>query len=210
MQSIQFVNYLVLIVVISLWCIVHSVMISLTVTRYLKLKKPNQYRYYRLFFNFIALLTLAPVIWYKYSLQTEPLFEFSGYLQGLQIVSICLAVILFFLGAKKYDSRRFLGLSQLKESESAPGITQSGGLDTSGVLSIIRHPWYTGLLLVLWARPMDISTIILNAIFTIYLFFGAYLEEKKLINEFGEVYVQYQKQVSMMFPVKWLFARFIS
>ena len=207
MQTIQYTDYLKLALVIASWCLLHSAMISLTVTHYLKQKVPDQYRYYRLFFNFIAVLTLIPVIWYKYSLQTEAIFNWAGYLRVVQVILICTGIALFFLGAQKYDFRRFLGLSQLNETKSSIGLTQSGELDTSGILSVVRHPWYTGLLLVLWARPMDISTLVLNSVFTTYLFVGAYLEERKLLNEFGETYKQYQNNVSMLFPVKWLFAK---
>ena len=207
MQSVYSSEYLKLSAFIGLWCFLHSAMISLTVTQYLKKHFPDRYRFYRLFFNLIALLTLIPVIWYKYSLQTETLFDWDGFLRPLQIIFICTAILLFYLGAAKYDSRRFLGLSQLNETESSIGITQSGELDTSGILGVIRHPWYSALLLILWARPMDISTLILNIIFTIYLFIGAYLEERKLLKEFGEHYSQYQKNVSMLIPVKWLISK---
>jgi len=203
MQSVNYTEYLKLTAFLSLWCFLHSAMISLTVTQYLKQHFPHRYRFYRLFFNLVALLTLIPVIWYKYSLQTETLFDWDGFLRPLQVIFICTAIILFFLGARKYDSRRFLGLSQLNETESSTGITQSGELNTSGIHSVIRHPWYTALLLLLWARPMDTSTIILNSVFTIYLFIGASLEERKLINEFGEAYKEYQRNVSMLVPVKW-------
>lgn len=83
-------------------------------------------------------------------------------------------------------------------------ITESGELDKSGVLGIIRHPWYLAAILLIWARPLDISTIIVNFIFTFYLIAGAYLEERKLIREFGEKYLNYQKRVSMLVPYKWL------
>jgi protein-S-isoprenylcysteine O-methyltransferase Ste14 len=204
MQTIQYSDYLILALIITLWCLLHSAMISLTVTRYLKRCAPDKYRYYRLFFNCIALLTLIPVIWYTFSLQTEAVFDWHGYLRPVQVILIGTGVMLFFLGVRKYDARRFLGLSQLNETESSMGITQSGELNTSGILAVMRHPWYAGLLLILWARPMDISTLILNSVFSLYLFFGAYLEERKLLNEFGKNYRQYQHNVSMLLPVKWL------
>jgi hypothetical protein len=37
-----------------------------------------------------------------------------------------------------------------------------------------------------------------------------YLEEKKLIGEFGEKYIAYQKKVSMLIPYKWLKAKIIN
>jgi methanethiol S-methyltransferase len=206
MQTSSF-EYLKLFLFLSLWCFLHSAMISIKATDFLKQYASNHYRYYRLFFNFIALLTLIPLIWYKYTLQSNMIFDWDGLLRPIQLILICIAITLFYLGSTKYDSRRFLGLSQLNETKSLSGITESGELNTSGILGIIRHPWYTGLLLLLWARPIDTSTLILNSVFTAYLFIGAYLEERKLINEFGDTYKQYKQNVSMLFPVKWLYKK---
>jgi protein-S-isoprenylcysteine O-methyltransferase Ste14 len=33
---------------------------------------------------------------------------------------------------------------------------------------------------------------------------GAFLEERKMLAEFGEEYIGYQRRVSMLFPFKWL------
>jgi protein-S-isoprenylcysteine O-methyltransferase Ste14 len=51
---------------------------------------------------------------------------------------------------------------------------------------------------------LDISVIIVNVILTSYLIVGTHLEEKKLVMEFGEKYLIYQKRVSMLIPYKWL------
>jgi protein-S-isoprenylcysteine O-methyltransferase Ste14 len=51
---------------------------------------------------------------------------------------------------------------------------------------------------------LDVSAILVNVILTSYLIVGTYLEEKKLIGEFGEKYLAYQKRVSMLMPYKWL------
>jgi len=44
----------------------------------------------------------------------------------------------------------------------------------------------------------------MNLILTSYLIVGTYLEEKKLVREFGENYRNYQKKVSMLIPYTWL------
>jgi protein-S-isoprenylcysteine O-methyltransferase Ste14 len=51
---------------------------------------------------------------------------------------------------------------------------------------------------------MDVSVIFVNVILTSYLIVGTLLEERKLIGEFGEEYLAYQKRVSMLIPFKWL------
>jgi protein-S-isoprenylcysteine O-methyltransferase Ste14 len=66
------------------------------------------------------------------------------------------------------------------------------------------YPWYAGAIALIWARHLDVSAIIVNVILTTHLTIGTYLEERKLVVEFGDKYRQYQKEVSMFIPYKWL------
>lgn len=74
----------------------------------------------------------------------------------------------------------------------------------SGILGVIRHPWYLATILLIWARPLDISAILINSILAVYVLTGAFLEEKKLLLEFGDKYRAYQNKVSMFIPYKWV------
>lgn len=204
MEPVPSSAYVILAMVTCAWCVLHSGMISVTVTRYLQQRTGQHFRLYRLFFNIIALLTLIPVIVYQQSLQGTALFSWEGYLRIIQILLIVSGIVLFLLGAKKYDACQFLGLSQLSTGNHSQSLASDGKLDTSGVHQFVRHPWYTGLLLILWARPLDISTIVVNTVFSIYLLIGSGLEERKMVMEFGDVYRAYQKDVSILFPLKWL------
>ena len=206
MDSIHYSSYLFLSLAIVTWCALHSAMISVKVTQFLQTHAAEHYRYYRLFFNLVAIASLIPVIIYQRSLQIEPFFDWDGYLRIIQIAFIILGVIFFLLGAKKYDSRRFFGIAQLKDTDSHQSMNATGELDTTGIHGLVRHPWYTALLLILWARPLDISTLVLNTVFSAYLIIGSLLEERKLVMEFGDAYRHYQKTVSMLLPLKWLWS----
>ena len=182
-------------------------MISISVTEYLKKHLGSGFRFYRLFFNLVSFLTLIPVAWFAYSVRTEPIFQWNGYLHLVQILLIAIAILLFFLGGRLYDPLVLLGIKQIKAGASNKALTDSGEINTSGILGITRHPWYLAAILIIWARQMDVSAFIVNVIFTFYLVVGTYLEEKKLIREFGEQYLEYQKSVSMLVPYKWLRAK---
>ena len=121
-----------------------------------------------------------------------------------QVLLIAIAVLLFFLGGRQYDARQFLGINQIKKGTPNRGISDTGELETAGVLGITRHPWYLATILLIWARQLDLSLIAVNVILTSYLIIGSYLEERKLIREFGENYLTYQERVSMLIPYKWL------
>jgi protein-S-isoprenylcysteine O-methyltransferase Ste14 len=126
-----------------------------------------------------------------------------------QVLILAIAVLLFFLGGRHYDLRQVVGIQQIREGTSNKAITDTGELDTSGILGITRHPWYLRVILLIWARQLDVSVICVNVILTAYLIVGTYLEEKKLIREFGEKYLAYQQKVSMLIPYKWLKERII-
>ena len=53
-------TYLFLALAWTAYCALHSAMISETVTGFLKRRLGDSFRFYRLFFNAIALITLIP------------------------------------------------------------------------------------------------------------------------------------------------------
>ena len=210
MEPIDFTKYLILSLLVVAWCVLHSVMISVSVTEYLKKRLGFIFRFYRLFFNLIGIMTLIPVALFAYSIRTQVIFNWNGYMRIGQVILLGIAVLLFFLGGRHYDARQFLGIKQIREGTSNMVITDTGELDTSGVLGITRHPWYLASILFIWARQLDLSAIFVNVILTLYLIVGTYLEEKKLIGEFGEKYLVYQKRVSMLIPYKWIKLKIIN
>jgi protein-S-isoprenylcysteine O-methyltransferase Ste14 len=46
--------------------------------------------------------------------------------------------------------------------------------------------------------------LLTSMVITGYFIIGAFLEERKLLAEFGEEYIGYQRRVSMLFPFKWV------
>lgn len=195
---------LILAALVIAWCFLHSAMISISVTEYLKRSLGSRYRYYRLFYNVVSALTLVPVVLFAYSVRTQPIFSWDGYLRIVRLLLLGIGGLLFFLGARHYDARQLLGIKQIQEGTSNKAITDSGELDTSGVLGVIRHPWYSGGMLLIWAGQLDVSAILVNSILTAYLIMGTFLEERKLVREFGDEYRTYRKRVSLFIPFLWL------
>ena len=204
MESTDYTEYLILSLLLILWCVIHSAMISIAVTEYVKKRLGSNYRFYRVFFNLISILTLIPVALFAHSAQTPAIFQWSGYMRLGQALIFGFAVLFFSLGWRHYDIRQVLGIKQISEGTADRAITETGELDTSGVLGMTRHPWYLATMLLIWARQMDVAAIIVNVILTSYLIVGTYLEEKKLLREFGENYRNYQNKVSMLIPFNWL------
>lgn len=66
-----------------------------------------------------------------------------------------------------------------------------------------RHPIMLGALIGLWCVPeMTATKFVMTALFTLYIFIGVSFEEKDLIREFGDRYLQYKNRVGMFFSWK--------
>lgn len=195
---------LMLAVLWIIWCAIHSGMISVTATGYLKRWLGRRFRTYRLIFNLVALATVIPVIVYEQWLRGPMLFRWEGFLILFQMILLISALLLFLAGARHYDLLQFSGLRQIKTGSSHNALTESGELDTTGILYITRHPWYLGGILIIWTRDVDISALVTNIILTLYFIVGTVLEERKLLIEYGDDYRRYQEKVSMLIPIKWL------
>lgn len=100
----------------------------------------------------------------------------------------------------------FLGLRQLFSSRKHRVLTKSGEFKADGLLRLIRHPWYLAAIILIWSRSQSVTTaeLVTDLVFTLYLIIGTVLEERKLVRQFGEHYRQYQQEVSMLFPAKWI------
>ena len=122
---------------------------------------------------------------------------------------LLLAIYLFWAGARHYDLLQFLGFRNIQNDAACSLISANCELETAGILGIVRHPWYAGGILVLWSRNLDGSALVVNLVLTAYFIVGAWLEERKLLAQFGDAYRIYQRDVSMLFPLKWLRAKVI-
>ena len=181
---------------------IHSLLISVTVTDFAQRKLGRHYRFYRLFYNAAALITIAPLLVHTSRMAGPAFFTWNGPLLGLKWILNLAGVLLFAAALRHYSFLHLLGAGQILEG-NRPTAAAPGGIVSTGVMGLIRHPFYTGALLIFWAQNLDGIRLMVNIILTVYMVIGTFLEERKLVREFGAEYVTYQQRVSMFFPWKW-------
>lgn len=108
--------------------------------------------------------------------------------------------LLAFISIHLIDSRELFGLRQVhaflkrRPPEPVP-------FKTPQLYRLVRHPLYIGLLLAFWATPgMSLGHLLFAAMTTGYILVAVQLEERDLVNAFGEDYRRYQQRVPQFLP----------
>lgn len=181
----------------AIYGLVHSILTSDTAKGFGELIMNK--RYYRLFFNIFATLTLIPILALPVLLPDQPWYAIPAPYATLAQAGQALSLILLTYSVIQTGALNFLGIEQLykPKSDSPPK------LNTSGLYRYIRHPLYTFSMILLWLTPtMTTNTAAFYLAISLYFIIGGYNEEKKLVNAFGDDYIAYQQKTGMFLPIK--------
>jgi methanethiol S-methyltransferase len=192
---------------VLLWGALHSLLASLKAKEMiLRWSGGALGRYYRLVYNLLAGLSFLPVLVMAAVNPDRTLYSVRLPWSALMVFGEILAVITLLVGFRQTDTWEFLGLRQLKGGASGgypggPMETAQGHLITSGMYRFVRHPLYSAGMAFIWLIPlMTVNVLAINIAITVYVVFGAYFEERKLRQEFGQEYTDYAAKTPMFVP----------
>jgi protein-S-isoprenylcysteine O-methyltransferase Ste14 len=185
-----------LIFTITLWGVIHSLLASLgSKSFFLRLMGSGFMKSYRLLYNFIAVISIVPVLYLLVSLPDKTLYQVPAPWKYLMLAGQAVSALFLIVAVLQTDILSFAGLRQLVEEEEV------GNLVTNGLYRSVRHPLYTFSLMILWFSPaMSMNSFIIYAVLTIYVLIGIFFEERKLLREFGQAYEQYKSVTPMLIP----------
>ena len=179
--------------------VLHSVLADNKVKQFFEQKMGKTYSYYRLLYNLQALLFLVAILVYQRTLPVERLWDFDWRIHVVGNVLKYGGLLIVLIAISGYNLKEFSGLAFSPRNANAG----SGTLKTTGLLRYVRHPIYTGTFLFIWGlfiEEASIRNLIMAVCVTVYVRIGIVFEERKLIAEFGENYLEYRRQVPMLFP----------
>ncbi|WP_075859969.1 methyltransferase family protein [Carboxydothermus pertinax] len=181
-------KYLILIILWLVFCFLHSFLIHPPVENFLKNKFFPE-NSYRIFYNLISIFSFAIAYLYlKINFPEPKLISIPFWLSAIFVVS---GVFLTLWSFSYYDLKEFLGFT----SKNTINFVRKGPL------KYLRHPLYLAALLLIWSASFNLPRLLVNIILSGYIFLGIKLEERKLINIFGEEYENYKKEVPALFPL---------
>lgn len=184
-----------------IFSLIHSFTASLTFKDLAKKIMGDAYRYYRFIYVFISVVSWILLMHIFAPEINGSLYIISGlpnYL--LRFVQIS-SVLLVIKSLKAFDASDFVGIKSLLTKN--PPSAEVSQLYTKGLYGLTRHPIYLFSITLIWANPiMTYYWLSLCILITTYCYIGSIFEERKLILQFGQQYVEYQKKVPRIIPFR--------
>jgi protein-S-isoprenylcysteine O-methyltransferase Ste14 len=194
------VSFILILLAVLIYGLVHSLLASLWAKeRTRRWLGQLADRWYRLIYNLFAIASFLPVFALLVLLPDREIYRIPFPWLLITLTFQGIAIFTLLAGLLQTGIRSFIGFQQL----TAPEAENPSKLEVSGLYRWVRHPLYTAGLLFIWLAPrMTTNLLALNSGLTLYIFIGAFFEERKLMREFGEAYIRYRKTTPMLIPWK--------
>ena len=199
------VDIFIIILLFTLFAFSHTLLASNKTKKAIAEKLGEKIAFYRVFYNLSSLLLF--IVYYVvapkpnvivYDLQ----FPFDIITFALQVLSL----IGLVWATRPVNLNEFIGVSQIKRylrgEYKVEDLDEKLTLKIEGAYKFVRHPIYLFSILFLGLRPtMSLFYLIMFLCIVVYFYVGSIFEERKLIEAFGNDYLEYQLRVPRIFPL---------
>jgi len=182
----------------SAWCVAHSLLATDSLIRKTGILDSWVAPFYRLIYSLFAVISLILVSVLTPRGDEISLWTWDGGLRLFQIALWLVALTVAWLSFRMIDIGNLLGLCAVgfcKKDASQPDV-----LITWGIYGVIRHPQFAAGLVLIWSRDWSATGLVINAVLSVYLIVGAYIEESRLLAKYGEEYRKYKAAVPGFVP----------
>ncbi len=136
-------KYLILTVIWSAYCVLHSFLISIRFTNGASRVLKRYYAFYRLFYVLVSFILLVLVIRYSNQFDEEIIITYVPPWSYLRYVLIVGSLLMFFWAFFiDYDALSFFGIRQIWNFMTQKEIVHSNEIKRKGLLGIVRHLMY--------------------------------------------------------------------
>ncbi|MEW6533328.1 MAG: isoprenylcysteine carboxylmethyltransferase family protein [Thermodesulfobacteriota bacterium] len=183
------------------WCVQHSLLNSDGLMGRTGILKSSIGPYYRPMYNTAAVVTLIAASKLTPRANELSIIEWQGWWKLVPVVVWTGGFFVFWLTARLLDGWAFLGLRALGVGSKKKRDSE-GDLITWGIYGIVRHPQFAAGIVMLWARDLHDTDIVISIVLCAYLLIGARIEESRLVRKFGEKYLKYREEVPPFIPTQ--------
>ncbi len=178
---------------------IHSLLARASIKRLLR---PLFGRAYRINYNLFSTLHIGLVIIGGQIIlgENSVKFEVADSLALLAIASELLGIVVILFSLTQYDTGLFSGLKQLSAGDELSDDEEP--LHITGMHRYVRHPIYLGAYLYFLGGAVSefgMQTAIWGCL---YLLIGTWFEERSLVTQYGNAYIEYRQKVPAIFPFK--------
>jgi protein-S-isoprenylcysteine O-methyltransferase Ste14 len=190
------IHHILLILLWILFGVLHSVLAAGWWKQKMQAWLGTNYKYYPLAYSVFAAISMILILVFQFTMQSPLLFTMPLWAKVLAGAPVLAGLAIMLTICRKYFFY-LSGISVFYKTQPA------AVLQTNGLHRYMRHPLYAGTLLFIWSLFLlmpYLNHLLACIIITVYTLLGAQIEEKKLVEQFGEKYIEYKKRVPMIVP----------